>query len=46
MSIWSHHIEEREEFIKRVGNYFGEYLGFFKLVKDVYIEELKDDLLY
>ncbi|PFV28036.1 hypothetical protein [Bacillus thuringiensis] len=46
MSIWSHHIEEREEFIKKFNSYFGEYIGFFKLVKDVYIEELKDDLSY
>ncbi|KAA2389954.1 hypothetical protein F2Y18_22990 [Bacillus cereus] len=46
MFIWSHHIEEREEFIKQFGNYFGIYIGFFKLVKDVYIEELKDDLSY
>ncbi|AZJ24587.1 hypothetical protein CT694_34675 (plasmid) [Bacillus wiedmannii bv. thuringiensis] len=46
MSIWSHHTEEREEFLKQFSNFFGEYTGFFKLVKDVYIEELKDDLLY
>ncbi|WP_144650591.1 hypothetical protein [Bacillus cereus] len=46
MSIWSHHIEEREEFIKKFNSYFGEYIGFFKLVKDVYIEELEDDLTY
>ncbi|TKI84077.1 hypothetical protein [Bacillus mycoides] len=46
MSIWSHHTEEREEFLRYFSNYFGEYTGFFKLVKDVYIEELKDDLLY
>ncbi|WP_422425033.1 hypothetical protein [Bacillus sp. PSXD-155] len=46
MSIWSHHIEEREEFIKQFSDYFGEYMGFFNLVKDVYIEALKDDLSY
>ncbi|WP_219375167.1 hypothetical protein [Bacillus mycoides] len=46
MSIWSHHAEEREEFIKKFSSYFGEYIGFFNIVKDVYIEELKDDLLY
>ncbi|MDA2269263.1 hypothetical protein PDN28_25820 [Bacillus cereus] len=46
MSIWSHQTEEREEFIKKFKSYFGEYIGFFKLVKDVYIEELKDDLSY
>ncbi|MGW5955896.1 hypothetical protein [Bacillus mycoides] len=46
MSIWSHHSEEREEFIKKFSSYFGEYIGFFNLVKDVYIEELKDDLSY
>lgn len=44
MSIWSHHTEEREEFIKKFSNYFGEYIGFFNLVKAVYIEELKDEL--
>ncbi|MEC3263233.1 hypothetical protein P9133_01890 [Bacillus thuringiensis] len=46
MSIWSHHTEEREEFIKKFSSYFGEYIGFSNLVKDVYIEELKDDLSY
>ncbi|HHT7061250.1 TPA: hypothetical protein ACTZ5S_003648 [Bacillus cereus] len=46
MSIWSHHTEEREEFIKKFSSYFREYIGFSKLVRDVYIEELKDDLLY
>jgi hypothetical protein len=46
MSIWSHHTEEREEFIKKFSSYFGEYIGFFNLVKDVYIEALKDDLSY
>lgn len=43
MSIWSHHSEEREEFIEKFNNYFGEYIGFFKLVRDVYLEELKDE---
>ncbi|TCW52940.1 hypothetical protein EC917_11259 [Bacillus thuringiensis] len=46
MSIWSHHIEESEEFIKQFSDYFGEYIGFFKLVRDVYLEELKDELSY
>ncbi|MEB9552487.1 hypothetical protein P4J60_17910 [Bacillus cereus] len=46
MSIWSHHTEEREEFIKIFSSYFGEYIGFFNFVKDVYIEALKDDLSY
>ncbi|MCC2327367.1 hypothetical protein LKM20_19800 [Bacillus wiedmannii] len=50
MSIWSHHTEEREEFIKQFSDYFGEYIGFCKLVRDVYLEELKDechiDILY
>lgn len=46
MSIWSHHTEEREEFIKKFSSYFGEYIGFFNLIKDVYIEALKDDLSY
>ncbi len=46
MSIWSHHSEEREEFIEKFSNYFGEYIGFFKLVRDVYLEELKDEFLY
>ncbi|MCR6789883.1 hypothetical protein P4K85_22755 [Bacillus cereus] len=46
MSIWSHYIEEREEFIKQFSDYFGEYIGFFKLVRDVYLEELKNELLY
>ncbi|AAM26144.1 MULTISPECIES: hypothetical protein [Bacillus] len=46
MSIWSHHTEEREGFIKQFRDYFGGYIGFCKLVRDVYIEELKDDLLY
>ncbi|WP_242311746.1 hypothetical protein [Bacillus cereus group sp. BfR-BA-01331] len=46
MSIWSHHTEEREEFIKKFSSYFGEYIGFFNLVKDVYIEALKNDLSY
>ncbi|QWG81545.1 MULTISPECIES: hypothetical protein [Bacillus cereus group] len=46
MSIWSHHTEEREEFIKKFSSYFGEYIGFFNLIKDVYIEVLKDDLSY
>ncbi|PGB70054.1 hypothetical protein [Bacillus wiedmannii] len=46
MSIWSLHTNEREEFIKKFNSYFGGYIGFFKLVKDVYIEELKNDLSY
>ncbi|MDA2549581.1 hypothetical protein PDQ03_25995 [Bacillus cereus] len=46
MSIWSHHTEEREEFIKIFSSYFGAYIGFFKFVKAVYIEALKDDLSY
>lgn len=46
MFIWSHHIEEREEFIKQFSDYFGKYIGFFKLVRDVYLEELKDELSY
>ncbi|PEV36717.1 hypothetical protein COK37_13180 [Bacillus thuringiensis] len=46
MLIWSHHIEEREGLIKKFGDYFGEYIGFFKLVRDVYLEELKDELSY
>ncbi|WP_258034721.1 hypothetical protein [Bacillus thuringiensis] len=46
MFIWSHHIEERDGFIKQFSDYFGEYIGFFKLVRDVYIEELKNDILY
>ncbi|MDA2513234.1 hypothetical protein PDN74_23205 [Bacillus cereus] len=46
MFIWSQHTEEREEFIKKFSSYFGEYIGFSNLVKDVYIEELKDDLSY
>ncbi|EDZ48887.1 MULTISPECIES: hypothetical protein [Bacillus] len=46
MFIWSHHIEEREGFIKQFSDYFGKYIGFFKLVRDVYLEELKDKLLY
>lgn len=46
MFIWSHHIEEREGLIKKFGDYFGEYIGFFKLVRDVYLEELKDELSY
>ncbi|MCY8952458.1 hypothetical protein MOE39_01075 [Bacillus cereus] len=46
MSIWTHHLEEREEFIKQFSSYFGEYIGFFKLVRDVYLEELKDELSY
>ncbi|MEK4599059.1 hypothetical protein MKY21_28400 [Bacillus sp. FSL R9-9497] len=46
MSIWSYHSEEREEFIKQFSNYFGEYMGFFKVVRDVYLEELKDELSY
>ncbi|MED1900011.1 hypothetical protein P4V05_07395 [Bacillus thuringiensis] len=44
MSIWSLHTDEREEFIKKFNSYFGEYIGFFKLVKGVYIEELKNGL--
>ncbi|PIE92715.1 hypothetical protein CO726_25030 [Bacillus fungorum] len=46
MSIWSHDTEEREEFIEQFSDYFGEYIGFFKLVSDVYLEELKDELSY
>lgn len=46
MSIWSHHNDEREEFIMQFNNYFGDYKGFLSLVKEVYIEELKQDLLY
>ncbi|MCR6783681.1 MULTISPECIES: hypothetical protein [Bacillus cereus group] len=46
MFIWSHHSEEREGFIKQFGDYFGEYIGFCKLVRDVYLEELKDELSY
>ncbi|OTY74936.1 hypothetical protein BK749_14865 [Bacillus thuringiensis serovar vazensis] len=46
MFIWSHHIEEREGFIKQFSDYFGEYIGFCKLVRDVYLEELKDELSY
>lgn len=46
MFIWSQHTEERDEFIKKFSSYFGEYIGFSNLVKDVYIEELKDDLSY
>ncbi|MEE3950070.1 hypothetical protein [Bacillus wiedmannii] len=46
MSIWSLHTDEREEFIKKFNSYFGKYIGFFKLVKDVYIEELKNGLSY
>ncbi|EMX0193209.1 hypothetical protein AAFX88_004236 [Bacillus cereus] len=46
MFIWSHHIEEREGFIKQFSDYFGEYIGLFKLVRDVYLEELKDELSY
>ncbi|GAB6426723.1 hypothetical protein bcgnr5390_66000 [Bacillus luti] len=46
MFIWSHHVEEREGFIKQFSDYFGEYIGFFKLVRDVYLEELKDELAY
>lgn len=46
MFIWSHHTEEREEFIKKFSIYFGKYIGFSNLVKDVYIEELKDNLSY
>ncbi|MDA2141263.1 hypothetical protein PDN64_24585 [Bacillus cereus group sp. Bc256] len=46
MSIWSHHTEEREEFIKRFSDYFGKFIGFFKLVRDVYREELKYELSY
>lgn len=46
MSIWSHHIEEREGFKKQFSDYFGEYIGFCKLVRDVYLEELKDELSY
>ncbi|EEM80280.1 hypothetical protein bthur0011_57740 [Bacillus thuringiensis serovar huazhongensis BGSC 4BD1] len=46
MFIWSHHIEEGEGFIKQFSDYFGEYIGFFKLVRDVYLEELKDELSY
>ncbi|RHW07183.1 hypothetical protein [Bacillus cereus] len=44
--IWSHHIEEREGFIKQFSDYFGEYIGFCKLVRDVYLKELKDELSY
>lgn len=44
MSIWSHHTKEKEEFIKIFSSYFGEYMVFFNLIKDVYIEALKDDL--
>jgi hypothetical protein len=46
MSIWSHFTEEREGFIKQFSDYFGEYIGFCKLVRDVYLEELKDELSY
>lgn len=46
MFIWSHHIEEREGFIKKFSDYFEEYIGFCKLVRDVYIEALNDDLSY
>ncbi|MBL3848448.1 hypothetical protein IRV19_28395 [Bacillus cereus] len=46
MSIWCHHIEEREGFIKQFSDYFGEYIGFCKLVRDVYLEELKDESSY
>ncbi|HDR8481126.1 hypothetical protein IRV17_28690 [Bacillus cereus] len=46
MSIWSHHSEEREKFIKQFSDYFGGYIGFFKFVRDVYLEELKDELSY
>ncbi|MED2918683.1 hypothetical protein [Bacillus thuringiensis] len=28
MSIWSHHTEEREGFIKQFSDYFGEYIVF------------------
>ncbi|HGP3676969.1 MULTISPECIES: hypothetical protein [Bacillus cereus group] len=46
MFIWSHHIEEREGFIKQFSDYFGEYIGFCKLVKEIYLGELKDELSY
>ncbi|PGZ88294.1 hypothetical protein COE61_06690 [Bacillus thuringiensis] len=46
MSIWSHHTEEREGFIKQFSDYFGEYIVFLKLVRDVYLDELKDELSY
>lgn len=46
MSIWSHHTGERKEFLKKFSNYIREHTGFSRMVKDVYIEELKDDLLY
>nr|WP_176535832.1 hypothetical protein [Bacillus cereus] len=46
MSIWSHFTEEREGFIKQFSDYFGEYICFCKLVRNVYLEEVKDELLY
>lgn len=46
MFMWSHQTEEREEFTKKFSSYFGEYIGFSNLVKDVYIEELKANLSY
>lgn len=38
--------KKRKEFIAQFGNYFGELLGFYELVVDVYKEELKDELIY
>jgi len=46
MSIWAHEEDERQEFINTFAEYFGEYEGFFKLVRDVYQEELKDEWAY